>query len=108
MKVVGLIALLLAVSLLKADADVKVLVESNESVKILNRENHEWAFPSVDPSKGRVTVSFRHRIDFPKPAGWCPCWQIEVNGKVLTAMATRSETRLLNKPYELKHNLHEY
>ena len=106
MKVVGLIALLLAVSLLKADADVKVLVESNESVKILNRENHEWAFPSVDPSKGRVTVSFRHRIDFPKPAGWCPCWQIEVNGKVLTAMATRSETRLLNKPYELKHKHH--
>jgi hypothetical protein len=106
MKVVGLIALLLAVSLLKADADVKVLVESNESVKILNRENHEWAFPSVDPSKGRVTVSFRHRIDFPKPAGWCPCWQIEVNGKVLTAMATRSEMRLLNKPYELKHKHH--
>ena len=88
-------------------AEDKVLVDDRgRNVSILNRQSREWQFPSVDPAKGRVVVSFRHRIDFPKPAGWCPCWQIEVNGKVLTAMATRSESRLLNKPYEMKHRHH--
>lgn len=87
-------------------AEANVLIAQQGNVGILNRQSHECRFPAVDPEKGRVVVSFRHRIDFPKPAGWCPCWQIEVNGKVLTAMATRSETRLLNKTYVLKHRHH--
>ena len=100
------IVTLIASSVLFCIAEGAVLLNDAGETRILNRQNHEWGFPPADPSVGRVVVSFRHRIDFPKPAGWCPCWQIEVNGKPLTAMATRSETRLLNKPYELKHRHH--
>ena len=103
---IKLIVTLIASSVLFCTAEGAVLLNDAGETRILNRQNHEWMFPPADPSVGRVVVSFRHRIDFPKPAGWCPCWQIEVNGKPLTAMATRSETRLLNKPYELKHRHH--
>ena len=80
-----------------------VLLAQRECVTILNRESHVWTFQGVDAGKGRVVLEFRHRIDYPRPAGWRPCWQLEVNGKTLTAAATRRESRLLNKSYEMRH-----
>lgn len=84
-----------------------VLLDSPEEIFIYNRQNREWTFPAVEPN-GRVTVEFRHRVDFSRPAGWCPCWQIEVNGHVLTSMGTRKYSRLLNKPYRWYHKHHGY
>ena len=75
------------------------LLDVKEDVPVETRSFREWTFPAVDLAKGRVVVEFRNRIDYPRAAGWCPCWQIVVNGKILTASATRSETRLLNKPF---------
>lgn len=47
--------------------------------------------------KGQQTLlSFEHRIDFPRLGGWAPCMQIEINGKVVSGMATRLHKRLLN------------
>ena len=74
-----------------------------EDVHILNRQSCEWTFPAVDAPNGRVTLEFRHRVDYPRAAGWCPCWQLEINGRIVTAAATRKEKRLLNKPYETRH-----
>lgn len=92
-----------AASLMAFEAAADVIVPADKDIYIGNRQHRAWAFPGVDPAKGRVVVEFLHRIDWPRLGGWCPCWQIEVNGKVLTAAATRSETRLLNKAPEMKH-----
>ena len=92
-----------AVQAQTASAHDAVLLDSPDDVYILSRASRAWTFPAVDPAGGRVMLSFRHRIDYPRAAGWCPCWQLEVNGKIVTAAATRRETRLLNKPYEMRH-----
>ncbi len=84
-----------------------VLLDAPGEVFIYNRQNREWTFPAVKPGK-KVTVEFRHRIDFPKPAGWCPCWQIEVNGRKISRMGTRKIPRLLNKPFKWYHKHHGY
>ena len=84
----------------------EVLFEHGKEFKIGNRQCKEFRFVSPDPAKGRVVVDLRCRIDYPRAAGWCPCWQIEVNGKAITAAATRSETRLLNRPYYLNNKWH--
>ena len=81
----------------------EVLLEHCKDFKIGNRQCREFRFVSPDPAKGRVVIDFRNRIDYPRLGGWCPCWQIFVNGKVLTASATRSEPRLLNRPYLIPH-----
>ena len=82
------------------------LLEIPGDVKLGNRQSKVLSFPGVDPAKGRIVVDFQYRIDYPRAAGWCPCWQIEVNGKTITAAATRSETRLLNRPYYLNNKWH--
>ncbi len=79
------------------------LLDAPACTNIPNRQSCAWTFPGVDAGNGRVVLEFRHRIDYPRAAGWCPCWQLEVNGRTLTAAATRQESRLLNKPYELRH-----
>lgn len=92
--------LLVAICLLGVQA--KTLLDCPDEIFIYNRQNKVWTFPAVEPG-GCVTVEFRHRIDFTKPVGWRPCWQIEVNGRRLTAMGSRTATRLLNKPYYWTH-----
>ncbi|MBR3921662.1 MAG: hypothetical protein IKJ45_00980, partial [Kiritimatiellae bacterium] len=87
-------------------ADAGTLLEIPGDIKLGNRQCKVLSFPGVDPAKGRVVVDLRCRIDYPRAAGWCPCWQIEVNGKAITAAATRSETRLLNRPYYLNNKWH--
>ena len=96
------IAFLAAV--LAAAGEAGVLAKADKDEYVYNRGHRSWEFPAVDIAKGRVVVDFYHRIDYPRTGGWCPCWQIEVNGKVLTASATRTETRLLNKPFEIVHS----
>ena len=81
-----------------------VLLQETEPVFVDTRNFKEWRFAPVDSAKGRVVVEFKNHIDYPRPAGFCPCWQILVNGKILTASATRTHTRLLNKPFELTHS----
>ena len=83
----------------------EVLLDSPKEIFIYNRQNQVWNFPAVK-SGGTVTVEFRHRINCAKPLGWRPCWQIEVNGRLLTAMGSRTVSRLLNKPYYWKHKVH--
>jgi hypothetical protein len=87
-------------------ADAGMLLEIPKDVKLGNRQCKALCFPGVDPAKGRVVVDIRCRIDYPRAAGRSPCWQIEVNGKAITAAATRSETRLLNRPYYLNNKWH--
>ena len=86
-----------------ACAEGQMLLAEMREVRLGNRQSREWTFPAVDSLRGRVVVEFRNRIDYPRAAGWCPCWQIEVNGRILTASATRNETRLINKPFTLCH-----
>ena len=85
-------------------SEASVLLEEKSPVYVDTRDSRSWKFPAVDPRAGRVVVEFRNRIDYPRTAGWCPCWQIVVNGRILTASASRSETRLLNKPFALRHS----
>ncbi|MGN0870581.1 MAG: hypothetical protein ACI4UV_05255 [Victivallales bacterium] len=100
--------MVMAVFLLAATvSNGAVLLDSPEEVFIRNRQNKVWTFPAVKSAR-RVTVEFRHRIDFNRPAGWCPCWQIEVNGEKLNSMATRKYPRLLNKPFRWYHKYHGY
>ena len=87
-------------------ADAAVLFNADGDIKLRNRQSRELLFYGVDPAKGRVVVDFHNRIDYPKAGGWCPCWQIFVNGTPLSAMATRRETRLLNRPYHLNNRWH--
>ena len=89
-----------------ACAECQMLLAEEREVRLGNRQSREWTFPAVDSLRGRVVVEFRNRIDFPTASGWCPCWQIFVNGKVLTSAATRSETRLLNRPYSIPSRWH--
>ena len=84
----------------------EMLYELPDDVKLGNRQSKELRFPGVDPANGRIVVDLRCRIDYPRAAGWCPCWQIEVNGKTITAAATRNESRLLNRPYYLNNKWH--
>ena len=98
--------ILFAVAAAAFAAEASVLVEEKREFRLGNRQSKEFAFPGLDFKGGRVVVEFRNRIDYPKAAGWCPCWQIVVNGKVITAAATRSETRLLNKPYVIRNRWH--
>ena len=74
-------------------AEAGVLVDVGGDIRLGNRQSRELRFPGVDVSKGRVVVEMRNRIDYPRAAGWCPCWQIEVNGKAITAAATRRRPR---------------
>ena len=87
-------------------ADAAVLFSADGDIKLRNRQSRELRFCGVDPAKGRVVVDFHNRIDYPKAGGWCPCWQIFVNGTLLSSAATRSETRLLNRPYHLNNRWH--
>ena len=95
-----------AVSLNVAAAGGSILLDATKELRLGNRQGREFAFPGVDAKGGRVVVEFRNRIDYPTASGWCPCWQIFVNGKMLTAAATRSETRLLNRPYRIRNKCH--
>ena len=101
--VVAMAATMIAVD---ASADDQILLIEKGELRLANRQSREWTFPAVDSARGRVVVEFRNRIDYPTASGWCPCWQIFVNGKMLTAAATRSETRLLNRPYRLRNKCH--
>ena len=87
-------------------ANAEVFFKAEGDIRLRNRQSRELKFPGVDPAKGRVVVDFHNRIDFPKAGGWCPCWQIFVNGTPLSAAATRSEMRLLNRPYHLNNRWH--
>ena len=81
-------------------------VDAPESVYITDRQMHEWRFPAADASKGRILLEFLHRLDYPRAAGWCKCWQVVVNGKTLTPFATRSQLRLVNKPLRMYNKHH--
>ena len=87
-------------------ADAAVIFKEKGDLRLGNRQSREFAFAGTDATKGRVVVDFHNRIDYPRAAGWCPCWQIFVNGTPLSAAATRSETRLLNRPYHLNNRWH--
>ena len=80
----------------------KILVDDPGECFIRLRQNREWTLPEWKKS-GRVTVEFEHRIDFPRLGGWNPCWQIFVNENVVSSMASRHHTRLLNKPRTARH-----
>ncbi len=94
-------AALVSIPALCASAQELTLLSVGGDVRLGNRQSREWTFPAAAPDKGRVVVEFRNRIDYPTASGWCPCWQIFVNGTPLSSAATRSETRLLNRPYSI-------
>lgn len=100
------ICLALATTFTCAATAGTVLLEEPGETFIESRNSREWTFPAADPANGRVVVEFCNRIDYPRAAGWCPCWQIDVNGHLLTASATRSETRLLNRPFAIENRWH--
>ena len=60
-----------------AGLDAGTLLEIPGDVKLGNRQSKVLSFPGVDPAKGRIVVDFQYRIDYPRAAGWCPCWQID-------------------------------
>ena len=99
-------SLMIVLAAMSMVADATTLFKAESDLRIGNRQSRELCFPGVDPSKGRVVVDFHNRIDYPKAAGWCPCWQIFVNGTPLSASATRSEARLLNRPYYIQNRWH--
>ena len=99
------LAFMFVAAAIAADAAV-ILKEEKGNLRLGNRQSREFAFAGTDTTKGRVVVDFHNRIDYPRAAGWCPCWQIFVNGTPLSAAATRSETRLLNRPYHLNNRWH--
>ena len=105
-KIVVNIAALFSFSVLLAEAAPRVLVEAKEDVVIDSRAQKEWRFPAVSDAHGRITVEFFHRIDYPRAAGFCRALQIEVNGKAINSSGTRSRSRLLNKPFEMRHKHH--
>jgi len=108
MKFFPVLVVAMAATMIAADAsaDDQILLIEKGELRLANRQSREWTFPAVDSPMGRVVVEFRNRIDYPTASGWCPCWQIFVNGKMLTAAATRSETRLLNRPYRIRNKCH--
>ena len=91
-----LIALTVLLLPLLTGAEETVLVHQPQECFIGLHDNQVWNLPPWD-GKGRVVVSFEQRLDFPRLGGWNPCWQILVNEQLLTAMADRNSTRLLNK-----------
>ena len=101
-KFLTMLLLLGAVFTLKAET---ILLDMPEEFFIERRDYKELKLPPV-PRNRQIVIEFRHRTDYPKPAGWCPCWQIEVNGKMLSSMATRTKVRLLNKPLTMYHKHH--
>ena len=68
-------------------ADAAVIFKEKGDLRLGNRQSREFAFAGTDAAKGRVVVDFNNRIDYPRAAGWCPCWQIFVNGTPLSAAA---------------------
>ncbi len=77
-------------------AENKVLICAGREFFIGLHDNQIWELPPWD-GKGRVVVSFEQRLDFPRLGGWAPCWQMLVNGQLISAMADRNNSRLLNK-----------
>jgi hypothetical protein len=83
-----------------------ILLNSPKEVHILAKTDKVWRFPQIQ-ANGRVLLEFEHRIDHPQLAGWCPAWQLFINGRIVSGMATRSHTRLLNKKPVLAHKDHK-
>jgi len=77
-------------------AKERVLIRQPQEYFIGLHDNQVWQLPPWD-GKGRVVVSFEQRLDFPRLGGWNPCWQILINDQLLSAMADRNHSRLLNK-----------
>lgn len=102
----GSLVFAVCVSFIGLLARSESLVRESEDVYLGDRQSRTWTFGGMNVATGRVVVSFRQRINYPKVAGWCPCWQIQVNGRTLNATATRHEQRLLNKPFALGHRHH--
>lgn len=69
---------------------------------LFNRRSKSWEIPPLS-GKGRVVFAFECRLKFDRLGGWNPCWQLMVNGKKAAPMATRSISRVLNKPLQLQH-----
>ena len=101
-KLTVLVVLLLAIWVSAKD---QILLQQPQECFIGLHDNQVWQLPPWD-GKGRVVVSFEQRLDFPRLGGWCPCWQISVNDKLLSAMADRNSSRLLNKPISAIHEDH--
>ena len=101
MKKTVFLAAFLAVFLLGAKD--RILIRQPQECFIGLHDNQVWQLPPWD-GKGRVVVSFEQRLDFPRLGGWCPCWQILVNDRLLSAMADRNNTRLLNKGLTAVHS----
>lgn len=95
----SLILFLCLTSFLPAE---QILVNEPTQRKIFLRQNQVWKLPPFN-GKGSILIDFEHRIDFPRLGGWTSCWQILVNDRLITPMATRQHTRLLNKPTTAMH-----
>ena len=81
----------------------KILIRQPQECFIGLHDNQVWQLPPWD-GKGRVVVCFEQRLDFPRLGGWNPCWQISVNDQLLSAMADRNTSRLLNKGLTAVHS----
>lgn len=99
MKNILFAALLLPFCLCSAE---KILVDQPQETFIYLRSDKTWDIPPWD-GKGRVVVQFEQRLDFPRLGGWAPCWQISVNNRYISSMATRNQQRLLNKALTANH-----
>ena len=66
-----------------ANAKNQILLQQSQECFIGLHDNQVWQLPPWN-GKGRVVVSFEQRLDFPRLGGWCPCWQISVNDKLLS------------------------
>lgn len=86
-------------------ASEQILWEEPQEIFIELRDCKEWKIAPV-PEDSQIIIEFRHRIDYSDPAGWKPCWQLEINGTMISPMATRTASRLLNRPFYMKHRHH--
>ena len=91
-----LISFAAAIVSLTLAAKDKILIRQPQECFIGLHDNQVWQLPRWD-GKGRVVVSFEQRLDFPRLGGWNPCWQLLVNDQLISAMADRNNSRLLNK-----------
>ena len=100
MRKLTIFSLLLASLLLTAKE--QIIIQQPQECFIGLHDNQVWQIPPWD-GKGRIVVTFEQRLDFPRLGGWNPCWQIFVNDHLLSAMADRNTSRLLNKPLTAVH-----
>ena len=80
----------------------EIFVNESAEQGLFNRRSKTWEIPALR-GNNRVVFSFECRLKFNRLGGWNPCWQLTVNGKKASPMATRAVSRIINKKLQLEH-----